>query len=377
MTTGHRMRPSPPRSPALRALPLLLLAGCWVSSDELREKIDGGDIRVESLEPAYGTTAGGTEVVLVAAPLGSEVEVRFDGELAVVEQVGDGQVVVRTPPGEDEGYVDVEIEAGDHYTFVHHGFHYFADGEGQTGALGSLVWHHYVGDYWLDDPEDRGHAWVGFTRPTDFTYADLYGTAIDTCTSEYAYDWSGVSFYDTGATELLLESATAREVLLGEDPEIPFNFYTDELVNADFELTASYALKPMEGAAPWPDLQVDGLVETPGAFSIITPPVAGTTPPDVVRNFILQWSTAVTGDYMVANLYRYEGSEVAELVRCVMRDDGSFQVPRLAWTDWESDEQLIIYLGRVEESQARLPHNGSNSAIAGVYWLVGGAFTTD
>jgi len=73
---------------------------------------DGQGERLATLDPSYGSTAGGTEVELIGRGLGaSGLEVRFGGASATVRESGPTYARVETPPG-SPGTVDVVAKDG-------------------------------------------------------------------------------------------------------------------------------------------------------------------------------------------------------------------------------------------------------------------------
>ena len=71
---------------------LLLLSGCWVTEGEIREKVDNPPdfsddlppLVFSGVEPPFGSTAGGNEVVVQVGPLfDAPPEVRIGGVMAL------------------------------------------------------------------------------------------------------------------------------------------------------------------------------------------------------------------------------------------------------------------------------------------------------
>jgi hypothetical protein len=111
---------------------------------------------------------------------------------------------------------------------------------------------------------------------------------------------------------------------------------------------------------------------------VTSPAISADNAPTVSRtNFNLAWSTSQPGEYMVAQLLRYNSSltTLEDVVTCAMTDDGSFQVPSGVWSDWDPDQVIYIAVGRVVEDGGTLPYNNAKSGVVGSYWVVGAAFT--
>ena len=98
----------------------------------------------------------------------------------------------------------------------------------------------------------------------------------------------------------------------------------------------------------------------------------------VGSSFDVAWTTAEQGDYVVIRVDLYDNllGEFVETVRCVANDDGYFRVDRSNFTQWEALFQTaVIWVGRVMESDAVLPHDNSASGMVGIYWVIGLAAT--
>jgi len=369
-------------------IPLFLVAataftgGCWVSEKEIRAVVgsdhdtaEPGPIDITRIEPNYGTSAGGTEVSIDAYPVGPGVTVQFDGNEAAVLDVSETTVLVRTPAG-TVGLADVEVHWGAKDGSVAEGYRYWPDGTGMYGALGSVAWFDIVGS--LDDLvgwDDMGFAWVNFIQPSPYGYDAVYGSMLDTCASGWGYP--GTVEEQSGASQIRLEG-TEGTIELNWDPSSQ-RFERDLLSDGGgdnaYAPGATWDLAEMAGAQPWPPISVPGLVSTPEPFSVTTPALASTAPPDVFKSlFDIEWNTANPGDYVLIrlDLWAADFSGVEEQVRCLARDDGSFTVPSAVWqTDALDIRSLDVYVGRAKASEATLPHDASTSGVAGVYWVVG------
>ena len=74
--------------------------------------IEGGPLKVDSVEPSQGTTAGGDEISIVGSgfqPGKTQAEVKFGRRKAESVQIASGgKIRVLTPPN-DKGPVDVQV----------------------------------------------------------------------------------------------------------------------------------------------------------------------------------------------------------------------------------------------------------------------------
>lgn len=338
------------------------------------------DIDIDDVDPNFGTNGGGTQVTLTGGPFDASARVTFDGEEADIVSVTASKIVVETPSTSETGWVKVKVVTDTGSGAVNTGFQYWEDGEGLTGALGSVAWTNYVGDYWSSPPVDEGDAGFAFIEPTNVHMWQLYSSAKDTCQSEYE---SGLSydFYNPDASSVQLKASSATITLYDEDSSGYFEAddsdgdgYSD-LSSSEYRASTNYALEDVSGGSDWPSFGVPAFVSTPGSFQVSNPRLDASAPPYISQNsFNIEW-TGSGGDYMLAVLYRFNGSSIVEVVTCVMNDDGAFKVPSSVWNGWTTGQQMTILVARATESSATLDHNNSNSGVVGEYWIFGAAFT--
>ena len=104
-----------------------LIAGCMTK---------GGPVKVDSVEPPQGTTAGGDEISIVGSgfqPGKTQAEVKFGRRKAEsVTIASTGKIRVVTPPN-DKGPVDVQVMFDDGATFkIANGFRYVEPSAGES-----------------------------------------------------------------------------------------------------------------------------------------------------------------------------------------------------------------------------------------------------
>lgn len=375
------------------------LGGCWVSGPEVQDKIDAipvqdvpGTIEIQSVDPPWGTDAGGSTVTITASPVGQGAVVRFGGTDGDVVSIEGDQIVVHTPAG-SPGLVDVEVQWGAKTGSMSDAFQYFPDGSGRVGAIGAVAWFHIVGDFLQTGNTDQGYAWVNFTDPMDYDYTAFYGTGLDTCTS--AYSFPGTISEVTDATQIQLSREQGDGLNLAWNSD--YDAFDSDLssegtlgVNA-WASHATYDLDALVGVTSYPAITVKSFVQTPGPFdvSVMTPnpnpldptpyveqSLDSSLPPAVDQsNLQILWDQTDPGDYVLLRLDMYADSgsvDPSEEVRCLVRDDGSFTVPGSVWTSSPpSFSELDIWVGRAKASGALLPQDASVVGVAGVYWVVG------
>jgi hypothetical protein len=111
----------------------------WLTTAACVQK--GGPLKVDSLEPPQGTTAGGEEISILGSgfqPGKTQAEVKFGRRKAeTVTIASSGKIRVVTPPNE-KGPADVMVTFDDGSTFkIPNGFRYIepADGEAARRAF--------------------------------------------------------------------------------------------------------------------------------------------------------------------------------------------------------------------------------------------------
>ncbi|MBN2798078.1 MAG: IPT/TIG domain-containing protein [Deltaproteobacteria bacterium] len=333
---------------------------------------------ITGLTPAWGSTLGGAEVRISGGPFDSSAQVHFvrDGArvAGTVLTANSSEVRVRTPAWTAEaGPVGVEVQTLTHYGEAADAFRYFLDGTGKTGALGALERYEMIGSYWT--PQSWVSAQAFFIEPWVMDWGSLlYAPGMDQCRSEYGIhaDWDAIGVYDPQLSALVISSTSGGSVRMTPDADASW-IYGAEPALSTFVHSTSYRLEPTTGGAgSWPEFSLDPLVVTPPALSVYEPDMGGSEGPDIVQSaFDLRWSPSGARDYVLVDLFRYNGSAIVEEVTCKVVDDGTFRVPSSVWTGWSSGSQMSVYLGRASEGSATLPYNNARAGFVAVTWVVG------
>jgi hypothetical protein len=366
-----------------------LLSGCWLSNAEITNKWEDPDTEpdtdpqgitteIRSIEPTFGTDAGGVRVAIEVDSVGPDPEVRFGAAVATIVSIQDGVIEVDTPRG-TEGPVDVTVSSGGGSATAEDGFWLWEDGQGEYGTVGALFWTDYVGDLARLGYVDAGTAWFQLVRPTEDGYDAIYGTGLDRCTiTDLEPDHEP---YDLQAMDVQLQGSGAGTFSLPYDPE--GDWYVSELGQSAFVSGVEYRLLPPDGDAPWPAFGIDPIATTPGAFTVSAPDfevvrLDGSRGQGVTRSFTLAWSTQQTGDYLTVTLVRwgpagtFDPDPVAlEQARCLLEDDGSFTVPSNLFSGWSAFYPIDLYIGRTLETGTQLPHNRADNGVVGQYRVAG------
>jgi hypothetical protein len=117
-----------------RVLGITVSIACWALIAACTQK--GGPVKVDSVEPPQGTTAGGDEISIVGGgfqPGKTQAEVKFGRRKAESVTIASaGKIRVVTPPN-DKGPVDVQVMFDDGATFkIANGFRYVEPSAGES-----------------------------------------------------------------------------------------------------------------------------------------------------------------------------------------------------------------------------------------------------
>ena len=338
-------------------------------------------LRVDSVTPEYGTTAGGQSVTIAGGPFDDTVSVRFGGVSATIDSVTSTEVHAHTPAYSTEGSVDVSVTTDSGTGGLTGGFYYILDGAGLTGVIGSMEWYDMVGTYWGGTPTDFGYSSFYFTEPVAVEYWEFFTGTLDTCVSAYTPSLPDVYYYDYGVTSATLTAPDGGTLRYTWDATAGW-FDAGDLSNGDFDQNSSYDLNTIT-PTDFPAFDAPDIMRTPASFSVSSPAISGSTPPAINRSsFSLTW-TGSGGDAMVAYLGRDLHEQPAgsgnyvytELATCALRDDGSFTVPSSVWTGWAANDQMDIILGRLVTPTGLVPYNNADSQFVGIYWVYGAGQT--
>lgn len=372
------------------AAALAVASGCWLSADEVGGRLAAesgapldtgeplGDFEIVAVEPAFGSSAGGQLVRVTLTEASAAIQVRIGGALAERVEAQGGVLTVRTPPG-TPGLVDVEVEAGALSRTSAGGFRYYPDASSKIGVIGSVSWTSYPGRL-VDlatslpyDPPDAGRAWVRPVAPNNQRYADVvFGGTGAGCARNPNSSWAAGLAFDLFAMNLEGERGTLGLVWTAENDRFEAALQSNQYAN-----NATWDLLPVQGTA-WPEMRVEAAAHTPAALLVQAPNFAWTTVPNSVPpSFDIRWDASAPADEIGVWIERYDAGgwitapSLREVLSCRTEDDGHFQVPGDLFTGWDSGAVMRVYVSRMRHSEARLPHDASQSGIVGASWVVG------
>jgi len=343
---------------------------------QIDTSLQAGNISIDSVEPSFGSNVGGDTVVITGGPFDESASVYLGSDKADIDMVLVDEITITTPSSTETGTVDVTVVTSDDSGVMSNGFSFLSDGTGLTGLLGEFSWYRYAGGYWSPDV-DYGEAWLTFLDPTTIEPWEIYGTALDTCsTSTPSID---ANVLDFGGTEVVLSSSSGSDVTL---PWIAANgmyINASNLTSSEYSTDTSYDLSSVTGAESL-NLATPGFLQTPSVFNLVQPVIDGNTPNNIKKdNINLQWD-GTAGDAMVFIMYTEDSNNnIQDFITCVAEDDGSFLVDSSYWStgDWGATLTFFIQAGRMVVQSATLPYNGSETKMAGVYWNIGALYTTN
>ena len=366
--------------PLIVPLPGLLLAlsGCALIASplDLEDELDldfseGTGPSIDSIEPVWGLTSGGTSVVLRGAGFDPSARVTFGDVEADVLQGFEDELTVRLPEVDAAGAVDVTIQSDTGSTVLPGAFRYLTDGQGLTSVVGYLEYSEHVGDYWSSTADPTAVAALTVVDATDFAWEDTYTTAIDQCKVDS--EWEGaITTLDLGLDSVTLTGG-------GATLDLPWSaedgFFTAELDTADYAFATDYDLEPVEPTG-LPAFDVEGIVRTPSSsFTILYPAIEGATVTYVTSTIPLSWAGG-GGDYVLISigLRNSDASAYDEWITCAVTNDGAFTVPDL-WSSWPSNRQVDFFVSMARHPESVLSFTGGESGVVGLYTKVGAAFS--
>ena len=111
-------------------------------------------------------------------------------------------------------------------------------------------------------------------------------------------------------------------------------------------------------------------------MSVSQPAIQGNNPPNISRNQSFRW-TSGGADWILLYRVMLDASQqnVEQGIICVLSDDGVFDVSSTMFSSWPTNRQVNILFTAVQEDHQILPHNNSESRIAGMYQMVGAGFS--
>ncbi len=334
------------------------------------------ELDITSVSPPYGSTAGGSQVVIQGGPFDSSAVVYFGGEVAGISSISGGSITAITPAVAEEGTRSVSVITDTHGGKLKDSFDYYQDGTGLAGAIGSIFWYDYVGNYWGGSSQTDGFAELTLIVPTDFHYWQFFVPTMDTC-QPYGgtYSYSGDLYvYELGVSSLTITPSSGAATTLAWD-EASLFFTADPIASNQYTKNAWYDLSAPTGG-PLAGMGVEDVLRAGGNVTVTQPAIQGNNPPDIYRNQSVRW-TAGDADWIIIYMLMLDATQtsIEQGIICVVSDDGVFDVNSSEFTSWTTGRQVNILFTPVRETTTILPHNNAESRVAGMYQMVGAGFS--
>lgn len=336
---------------------------------------DALQIRLLTVDPPFGSTAGGQEIRLTGI-FDVDTEVDIGGNPATVVDRSDSVLTVSTPASASTGPVGVSIRsaAPDRQASLEGAFTYHADASGEAGIIGMVGVYDVVGDYWVGDGSDFAFGAVAFVDgASDWTYEQGYADSLGGCRySTLVTTWpADPTLHDLGVSEVgFTGTSTVFEL---DDGPVTGGWYSAEPSTGDLEAGQAYDLDPIVESAAWPEFRVRDAVEIPPGFSLIAPYLDTATLDYFPRQVSFQWN-GTGGDFVLIQIRRellVPAPVKQDQVTCMVPDTGSFTLPANVWPTWSSNDTLYFQVGRALVDGQALPHNNAENRVAGIYWVFG------
>ena len=345
-------------------------------------------IAIDSIEPDYGTNAGGTLVEIRGGPFNQNTQVKFGNSSGTIRQASQNLLLVETNSNSQEGLVDISVTNSNANGSEKSAFTFWSDATGMGGAYGEVAWFDLVGKYWSDVGEmDSGAAWWTLISPTSQHYYHwAFAPSDDTCATEYLYS-NTMQNYNLGLYTTSL-NLNGRSIYLND---VNSNqMWQADLYSGDFVNQAIYGLDEVV-PTNFPSFSMQEMTQTPSSFSVTQPYLADLLDyPVVSRSFPVSWSGA-NSDRMIIIAMRYEldatdSFAIQDTVSCVVSNpngSGTFYVPSSAFTSWNPydmfgdpyNQLIVLYVGALNEGGGTFPFNNSESWVSSIHFVSGVVLT--
>ncbi len=330
-------------------------------------------IELLAVEPAFGPRGGGSPVSLLGTGFDETASVLFDQAGAELVASSEERLEVITPAAAQAGWADVVVQQGQTQSQALQSFRYLDldDATGQAGAMGALQHFEYVGSYWEPGTLDYGMLQLWFpSEASDQRYGDFFADQAESCRSSAGFELDSSGGID-------LEAPLARLVGSGGTELAPSWNAKQRRLDltlgpTDFEVGASYALS-FSGLWDLPDFEIEQILRTPAPLVLESPLLGGSEPPELERDELSFAWQEIEAEQVLVYMVRVssDGRQGLETLTCLAENDGAFEVPSSAWSGWQRDQVLYVYVGALRESDAQVPLNNGDSRVAGIYWNVG------
>jgi len=361
------------------------------SDDSKDQSSDSGETAVEpkiwniaSVEPPWGSTAGGDVLVIYGEGFTKDMQVRFGSETASVDSLTEETLTVFSPSSTELGPVDVVVALGEEEKELSEAFTYFEDATGLALGFGMVKTEEYLGDYWnFDTSSNTASGFFAFLEEAqDTDLGKIYwGVEQGNCEADAPLPFPTAE--QVSAENLVLSDGVTDLTLFGREDGY---FLSPEGGLDGVEAPATYGLEEVldpQGRA----LSTSAFTKIPSTFEIVSPAMADSDPHFISRtNLEFEWRGA-SADWMFGRFslgcYNEGGTfEVLQVATCSSPDpsgSGTLSLGPGLFTGWRTNCLLIVQMTSVnfepDEGVYTLPHDRSELRMAGGYSQLGILYT--
>ncbi len=363
---------------------------------------DGDAVEIQSVEPDWGPTEGGTIVTLIGEGFEGDMMVSFGRAEVDVTRVGPDEIIVASPALGFEGSVDLTVTSDLGEAVLDDGYHYSDSGpppdtgtdetgdddtgdgpsEGGTGGYVELSFVQYACPSCFgmtDTLSANATAW--FHTPIQQSWLSWL-PAAGTCIRDHTASTPAVTFSGVGDYVHLL--AGQRTVGLQRIVDSTGTWYEGaNLAEADFVSNTSYDLS-VPGSGSTAAFQVEDVITTPQGWVSFSPqsllmdtPSAYSAQVSRSSGASFSWSPSGGGEHvLVQMLFGDLSGQTLGTVVCHDTNHGSLAVPSTVLTGLPTGSIALVQIMRFVQSSSTRPDNGS--ALEGIALLgfVGTAVVT-
>lgn len=331
------------------------------------------DMSIDSVTPNWGTTAGGTTVVLNGTFTSAAGDVLFGSNKGTVQNWGTSSISVNTPSQSAEGVYDIVVTSGSNEVVATEAFTALQDATGVASVMGTVNWFDYNENVY-EPGQDTGNASMFMNVPLDIHWWELYAASEDTCSDNFVSS-KGLSVYsDFDVSQVQLQQSSRTITMNWQEANLR---WYGEFTSASLGQGSSYDLQEVTSPV-YPAFSITDAARGPKAFTVTSPSaVTGSFQTLTRTNLNFSWS-ASGADAILINIVVTPTGDFADArhdVTCWAKNDGSFTVPPSLFSNWGSGSIAYILVGAAKEGAGTNPVDNGDARIAGIYWRVSAAET--
>lgn len=371
---------------------LVLLAACGGLGLDPQAGPDSGvsdaALRIDDVDPAWGPTTGGTDVVITGAGFQGDVQVWFGSAELEVTVLGDDELLVSTPSTSVEVSVDVKVHSDLGEVTLADGYTYSDSGPPPDGGSE---------DGGSSDGGGGGGANAGLTRgKVEFTYEVIacpscFGVTeqlnvgaeaifhppvsgswldwlppIGTCTQTAQPSGPTTATMDVGDWVYLSTGTLSHGLRRGTMGDGRIVYSVTGLAQGDWTRYADWDLSAADGGKLGP-FEQDGVLSTTYGFDSVEPVTVLNDGAQAFRATFnrnaarLSWSPTSVAESVVAilDVYNAQGTSYLGRVACQVEDSGSVTWPSTMLSGYPSGALLAVFVYRYQTTETTLDTDAS------------------